>query len=155
MSAFRAEHSERAHAFVVSLPVAQAFTLFEPEGERVWAEGWSPSYLHPSDGKAMRGMVFTTSHGNEETIWTLVRHEPGQGLAEYVRITPGSRAGGVLVQCAPLDAGRTRVNVVYALTGLSEAGNALIRENDEAKYREFIDSWSRAIEAALARRARG
>jgi hypothetical protein len=155
MNEFRAEHAERSHAFVVALPATAAFELFEPEGERRWAAGWSPRYLHPADGRALRGMVFTTAHGGEDTIWTMVRHEPGQGLVEYVRVTPGSRAGRVLVQCAPLDAARTRVNVIYALTGLTEAGNATIRALDEAHYREFIDSWSRAIEAALARGRRG
>ena len=154
MSAFRAEHLERAHAFVVGLAPAQAFPLFEPEGERLWAEGWNPAYLHPADGRATRGMVFTTDHGGEHTIWTLVRHEPAAGLVEYVRCTPGSRTGRVLVHCTPLDEGRTRVNVVYELTGLTEAGNARVRELDPAHYEAFIDGWSKAIASALSRRAR-
>jgi hypothetical protein len=149
MSAFRAEHCQRAHAFVVALPAAEALRLFEPEGERRWAEGWDPEYLHPADGRAARGMVFTTAHGNEDTIWMLVRHDPAAGLVEYVRATPGSRIGRVLVQCSALDAGRTRVNVVYEMTGLTEAGNARVRELDEPRYREFIDSWSRAIAKTL------
>ena len=149
MSTFRAEHCERSHAFTVALPVAQAFRLFEPEGERRWAEGWDPRYLHPADGRATRGMVFTTSHGNEDTIWTMVRHEPAAGLVEYVRATPGSRIGRVLVQCTPLDAARTRVNVVYEMTALTEAGNTRVRELDDPRYREFIDSWSRAIAKTL------
>jgi hypothetical protein len=148
---FRAEHSERSHAFVVARPLREAFTLFEPEGERLWAEGWNPVYLHPADGKATAGMVFTTAHGNENTIWTMTRHEPTAGLVEYVRVSPGSRTGCVLVHCTALDAARTRVNVIYAMTGLSEAGNARIREMDEAHYREFIESWGRDIERALAR----
>jgi len=154
MSEFRAEHAERAHDFVLGLPLARAFPLFEPEGEKLWAEGWEPRYLHPADGRAARGMVFTTDHGGEHTIWTMVRHEPAAGLVEYVRCTPGSRMGRVLVQCASLDAARTRVNVIYALTGLTEAGNARIRELDAAHYRAFIDGWSKSIEAALSGRAR-
>jgi hypothetical protein len=148
---FRAEHSERGHAFTVAKPLHEAFRLFEPEGERIWAEGWNPVYLYPADGKAGAGMVFTTSHGNEETIWTMTRHDPAAGLVEYVRTSPGSRIGRVLVQCSALDAARTRVNVVYAFTGLSESGNARIRELDEARYREFVESWGKAIERALAR----
>ena len=142
---FRAEHVERSHAFVVAMPLAEAFVLFTPEGERRWAEGWDPRYLHPADGRATRGMVFTTAHGNEDTIWMMIRHEPAAGLVEYVRTTPGSRSGRVLVQCTALDAGRTRVNVIYALTALTEAGNKNVRDLDEPSYREYIDSWSRAI----------
>src|SRR5688572_23036064 len=102
MSAFKAEHVERSHAFVVPLPLARAFTFFEPEGERAWAEGWNPTYLHPADGRPERGMVFTTDHGNEHTVWMMIRHEP-PNLVEYVRMTPGSRMGRVLVQCSAMD----------------------------------------------------
>ena len=150
MSAFVAEHAERSHAFVVAAPLRRAFALFEPEGERAWAEGWDPVYLQPADGRPTRGMVFTTSHGNEATVWMMVRHEPAQGLVEYVRMTPGSRIGRVLVQCSALDAARTRVNVVYALTGLSAAGNAVIRDLDAGRYERFIEGWSAAIERVLS-----
>ena len=152
MSAFRAEFAERAHDFTLPLPLAEAFHFFTPEGERVWAEGWDPKYMQPADGHATRGMVFTTAHGHEDTIWMMVRHEPAQGLVEYVRCTPGSRIGRVLVQCSALDAKRTRVNVVYALTGLSESGNDKIRELDEAHYRRYIASWEESITRALEAR---
>jgi len=152
MTAFRAEHAERAHDFIVPLPMAEAFDLFTPEGERLWAEGWDPRYLQPADGRATRGMVFTTAHGHEDTIWMMTRHEPQAGLVEYVRCTPGSRMGRVLVQCTRLDAKRTRVNVVYALTGLAEEGNERIRALDEAHYRRFIESWEESISRAIRAR---
>lgn len=152
MAAFRAERTVRSHSLVVGLPAAEAFSLFEPEGERAWAQGWDPQYRFPPDGRAERGMVFTTGHGGEQTIWTLIRHEPASGLVEYVRTTPGSRTGTVLVQCAALDARRTRVTVVYTLTALTEEGNAALREMDDARYRAYIESWEKAIAEAIARR---
>jgi hypothetical protein len=60
---FVAEHAVRSHSFVVAMPAARALRLFEPEGERAWAEGWEPHYVHPVDGHAETGMVFTTEHG--------------------------------------------------------------------------------------------
>jgi hypothetical protein len=147
-AAFAAAHVERSRSFVVELPVDRAFRLFEPEGERAWAKGWDPEYLHPrGTTDAVRGMVFRTRHGGEETLWTVMRHEPASGLVEYARVTPGSRMGRVLVQCARLDAARTRVTAVYALTGLSDAGNAALAEFDRA-YDAFIDSWESAIRSA-------
>ena len=142
---FTAEHALRTHSFIVALPAARAFRLFEPEGERAWAEGWEPRYVHPADGHAEEGMVFTTGHGSEDTIWMLVRHDPQAGIVEYARVTPGSRVATVLVQCASLEAARTRVTVIYRFTGLSDAGNALVRGMDEARYRAYIDSWAAAI----------
>lgn len=145
MSAFVAERAVRSHAFTVEMPLARAFALFEPEGERAWAQGWDPTYLFPTDGRAQPGMVFTTSHGGEETTWLVIRHEPASGLVEYARVTPGSRIATVLVQCSALEPARTRVTVIYTFTGLGEAGNAYIRGMDEARYREYIESWGKAI----------
>ena len=145
---FVAERAIRSHSFALALPVSRAFPLFEPEGERAWARGWDPEYLHPADGRAEAGMVFTTSHGGEDTVWLVTRHEPPSGIVEYARVTPGSRIATVLVQCARLDAARTRVTVIYAFTGLSEAGNAYVRAMDEARYAEMIEGWARAIEEA-------
>jgi hypothetical protein len=151
VAAFRSEHITRSHSLVVERPATEAIQLFTPEGERAWAPGWDPQYRHPSDGNLERGMVFTTGRGDEHTIWTVIRCEPANGLMEYVRTTPGSRTGTVLVQCAPLEAARTRVTVVYSLTGLSDEGNRILRELDEARFRAFIASWEQAIAASFAR----
>ena len=35
--------------------------------------------------------------------------------------------------------------MIYAMTGLSEAGNQFIRNMDEAHYREYIEGWEAAI----------
>ena len=149
---FRAERIERSHALVVELPLAEAFTWFEPEGERAWAEGWDPRYHHPSDGRAERGMVFTTGHGGELTLWTMIRHEPANGLVEYVRSTPGSRTGTVLVQCSALDERRTRVTIVYTLTAITPEGNEVLRAMGEERFRIYIESWEAAIAKAIAKR---
>ncbi|HST00737.1 MAG TPA: hypothetical protein VLJ84_03675, partial [Usitatibacter sp.] len=77
--------------------------------------------------------------------WLMTRHEPQAGIVEYARVTPGSRIATVLVQCARLDAARTRVAVIYTFTGLADAGNAFIAAMDESHYRAYIESWAAAI----------
>ena len=144
---FRAEHTVRTHTITLELPLAEALACFTPEGERAWAKGWEPVYLYPTDAAPQAGMVFTTGGGNESTIWMMTRYEPANGLVEYQRVTPGSRTGQVLVQCAALGEKRTRATVMYTMTALSEEGNRVLREMDEARYREFIDSWQAAIAA--------
>lgn len=142
---FTGERATRSHAFLVARAASDAFRFFEPEGERAWAQGWDPSYVHPRDGRAEAGMVFTTDHGGEHTIWMMTRHEPAAGLVEYVRATPGSRIATVMVQCAALSPTRTRVTVIYVFTGLSEAGNENIRAMDDARFRDYIEGWGKAI----------
>jgi hypothetical protein len=151
VTAFVGERAVRSHSFVIALPVERAFALFEPEGERLWAEDWDPTPVHPADGHAQAGMVFTTGYGNDFTLWTMTRHDPAGGMVEYARVTPASRVAMVMVQCAPGEEGTTRVTVVYTYTGLNEAGNEYVRAMDEARYRAYIDSWQAAIQAALPR----
>jgi hypothetical protein len=145
---FRAEHVLRAASFTLDLPRERAFEFFTPEGERAWAPGWDPRYLHPADGHAEVGMVFTTSL-SEETVWMMLRYEPAAGRVEYLRLTPGSRLGVVRVQCTPLSPGRTQVDVSYELTALTEAGNAAIRALDERAFSAFIAGWPEAINRAI------
>lgn len=146
-------HIVRSHALLVALPREEAFFCFTPEGERDWAPGWDPRYHHPADGTLARGMVFTTGEGADHTIWTMVRHEPPQ-LVEYVRTTPASRTGTVLVQLAAEGAARTRVTVTYTLTSLNDEGGRVLAEMDDAKFRGFIESWEQMIAAAISRRAK-
>ncbi len=148
MSGFRGERALRSHAFDLPMPLAQAFRLFEPEGERAWAPGWDPKYVYPADGAVQKGMVFVTGADGEETLWLVLRHEPDLGAVEYARITPGNRVAVVRVRCEEIDAGSTRVTVSYEYTGLSEAGNAYVQSMNEASYRAFIDSWGVAIRQA-------
>ena len=147
---FRAERAERNASFVLALPAREAFELFTPEGEKAWAEGWDPEYLHPRDGRIEPGMVFRTGMHGEHTVWTVARLEP-PSLVEYVRCTPGSRVAIVTVRCAPLDGNRCEVTVRYAFTGLGDPGNAWIRSMDERRYADFIRSWEQQIEAMLVR----
>ena len=74
----------------------------------------------------------------------MTRYEP-PSCVEYQRITPGSRMGSVLVRCEAEGSAATRVIVTYALTALTEAGNAALREMTDAKFREFIAGWERSI----------
>ena len=146
MSEFRAQRMVRTHHFELPIPPREAIGYFTPEGERAWAPGWDPHYLHPPDGRTTAGMVFTTGHGGEQTLWTMTRHEPDLGVAEYLRVTPGSRMGTVRVQCSEAGGG-TRVTVTYALTALTAEGNAALQEMD-AGYERFIESWEASIRSA-------
>ena len=148
MSEFRAERMVRTHHFELPMAPQEALRHFTPEGERAWAEGWDPRYVFPADGTTTPGMVFTTGHGGEETLWTMTRHEPELGAIEYLRVTPGSRMGAVRVQCSQAQAG-TRVTVTYALTALTAAGNAKLKALEGGAYEAFIDSWEASIRSAM------
>jgi hypothetical protein len=115
----------------VTLPPDEAIELFTPEGERVWAAGWDPSYPGDDDG------VFVTG----ATTWVTV--ERGARSRRYARVTPGVQAGTVSVRCEP-DGDDTIATVGYALTALGpEADLAAFA----AEYDEFLAGWEREIAA--------
>jgi hypothetical protein len=138
-------HVMHRHTITIDQPLARALELFTPQGERWWAKDWDPAWHWPPDGATRVGMVFTTDHGGEHTIWTMTRHEPANGFVEYVRTTPGSRVGIVRVQCSAVSERATRVEVGYEITALTDAGREMLATLDEAAFAAFIESWREAI----------
>jgi len=145
---FRPVHVERTGTFRVEQPLARAFPLFSPEGERRWVAGWDPRYLHPHDvPSATPGTVFQTFHNGEETEWLVLRYSEADGVAQYVRITPGSRMGLVTVRATEL-VGGTDVEVTYRLTSLSDAGTRTLEAMTEESYAAMLGEWERLIAAS-------
>jgi hypothetical protein len=143
-------HVHSRHCIVVQAPVDRCFMFFTPAGEELWVEGWRPQYLHPADGRTEAGMVFTTGHGGEATVWLLADFDRAAHRSRYVRCTPGSRTGTVEVCCRALDGERTEVEVVYALTALSAEGEQALENYEGQAFAQMIDGWAREIEARLA-----
>ncbi|MFC3531659.1 SRPBCC family protein [Vogesella facilis] len=140
---FQAIHQHLGGEFTLPLDIDTAYPLFTPAGETLWVPDWQPQYFHPADGHTVQGMVFSTGHGGETTLWTLADYQPAAYSYRYVRVTPGSRFVQVQVSCQPVDA-NTRVQVSYTLTGLSEAGNAAIRDF-AAGYHAMLAEWRSLI----------
>lgn len=154
---FTPVHVERTGTLHVNQPLARAFPLFSPEGERRWVAGWEPRYLHPRDVPSdAPGTVFHTNHNNERTDWLVLRYSVREGVAEYVRITPGSRMGVVTVRAferSDLDAGfsrvTTEVEVTYRLTSLSAAGTRTLEAITGDAYAAMLREWETLIARAL------
>ena len=145
----------RSHSFVVNLPVEKAFPLFEPLGEKNWAEGWHPVFPAADDLPLHDGSVFTVEaphpHGQGimKSVWTVTAHQPPHAI-EYRNVIVGLRATRIEVRCAAAPGG-TRVTVSYTYTGLSDEGDKLIREITPERYVTMIDGWGTAIATYLKR----
>jgi hypothetical protein len=143
------KHTQARHRITVEAPVERCFMYFTPAGEELWVEGWKPRYVHPPDGRTEAGMVFTTGEGDEHTIWLLADFDLAQHRSRYVRCTPASRTGTVEVRCRALAGDRTEVEVAYALTALTPAGEATLADFEGARFARMIDGW--AVEIAARR----
>lgn len=140
-------------AIHVALPPERAFDLFTAEGERLWAPGWDPVVLSGCGGTEP-GAVFLTSHGGEETIWTVIEADRAAGRLCYSRVSPGIRAGTVRVRLHPDGAG-SRVEVAYDLTALSESGAAAVAAMDPAGFAAMMREWESLVGAAVAAQVSG
>lgn len=128
----------------IPLPPAEAFPLFTPRGEQVWAEGWHPSFPAAAPDDSEPGTVFETSAHGERTIWLVIDRQPGKRIS-YARVTPGDRAGTVTVTVSP--AGHhTEAEVTYELTALTDPAAARLREFADG-YPAYLQSWQDAITA--------
>lgn len=143
-------HIERRGTFELPFPRERAFELFTPEGERAWVAGWDPEPLHAPGGRLdVEGAVFRTRAHDEETLWIVLGVDRGAFVAEYARITPGSRLGTVRVRCGEVAGSGTRVEVRYRLTAVAEAGEATLAETTEVAFAETLRVWRRDTLAAL------
>ena len=99
------------------------------------------------------GTVFQTHHNDEETEWLVLRYSAADGVAEYVRITPGSRIGLVTVRGDRARRRRPTCEVTYRLTSLSAAGTRTLEAMTEASYAAMLREWERLIDDVIGRRS--
>ncbi len=148
---FIAQRVSRTQTICLSALPERVFPLFEPIGEKAWAEGWEPQMLFPASGVAEPGTVFTTrnSEGNE-SIWTMSVYDPVNFHLAYLRTTPGSLVGQIDIHCQEESDGTTGASVTYTFTALSEDGNEFTARFTEAHYQAMMADWERAINHYLA-----
>jgi hypothetical protein len=148
---FSAKHVTRTRTICLSGNPDRVFPLFEPIGEKFWAEGWNPQMLYPKSGVTERGAVFTTqSHDGTQTIWLITHYDPKQFEIGYARVTPESNVAEVDIRCEQSKNASTEARVTYVFTALSEQGNEYINKFTEEYYREWIGAWEKAIDYYLA-----
>ncbi len=139
-------HTDRAGVVPVALPFADAVPLFTPEGERPWAAGWDPHYVHPLGVGAGEGLVFqTTDKGMETATWVQTRYEPAAGLASYVYVVPDHHTAMVDVRVTPDGEDRSQASVRYRMTSLSSGADEFVRAFGDAYEQEMVD-WAEAIQ---------
>jgi hypothetical protein len=128
----------------VDLPPAEAILLFTPEGERLWAEGWDPTYPAGTPSAAP-GTVFVTGGADRQTVWTIV--DSSADRMRYARVAPDD-AGTVEVAVVASNGVATTLVVRYELTALNDVGRAGLVDFD-TEYADYIGSWETAVRRAL------
>jgi len=139
-------HIDSSGVVHVALPFSEAVPLFTPEGERPWAAGWDPHYVHPAEPDAGEGVVFqTTNKGESTATWVQTRYEPAAGATSYVYVIPDHHTTMVDVRVTSDGEGRCRASVRYRMTSLSSDADDFVRAFGESYEQEMAD-WTEAIQ---------
>jgi hypothetical protein len=146
LAQFHGTQSLRSFKFHLDFPVAKAFPMFEPEGERAWAPGWDPQFICPADKRAQVGAVFV----QDKTTWTIVDYVKERRI-RYVNFKPNKRLTEIEVAVAPTTANACNVTVNYRITPLSEEGAKSVKEMDATHFSHAAEEWKEAVSAALER----
>jgi hypothetical protein len=133
--------------FELPIPAANAIGYFTPEGERGWAPGWDPTYPEGRPSEAP-GTVFITSHGDQDTIWTIHHIDREEFTSAYSRHNVGNWAGTVRVRCD--DQGDSCVvTVEYDTTILPGGDPSILHQFDGKSYEAMMNEWATRVTAIL------
>jgi hypothetical protein len=140
------KRTEASFRFVVAAPLSRVAPLFGASGERAWAPGWAPRFVHPADERDEEGMVFTVRQGDEEAVWINTRLDLEGGVVEYAYVLPGVMATRIALRLLP-EGERTHVEVRYQRTALRAEANARV-ERMAAEDRAAGPEWAQQITEA-------
>lgn len=133
-------HSEE---FLLEKDAATVFPLFTPEGEKLWAPGWSYTNLIGSAELKPDDVFLTDTHDHKSTqaIWIVSDYDANQHYVSYYKIEPEQKIGKITVQCFEQSPSATRVRVTYKYTSLSASGNQFVAGFTKEVFSEFIGTW--------------
>jgi hypothetical protein len=145
VDSFQAERVQRIASIIVNAPVETAFPLFGPIREKEWAAGWEPSILLSKDMLIEEHMIFQTKgqEGEGKYTWAVTQFRPDIHLVEYTVFT-SERIWFIRVVCESAGE-KTKANVTYTFTGLTEEGNRRNKLAIEKMYVRNLKDWEEAI----------
>jgi hypothetical protein len=136
----------RAYRQTIDAPPAAVFPLLCPVREAEWLDGWRFTMVYSASGLVEEGAVFTTSSDvDADTWWVVSRHDRDAGVVEFCRFTPGSRTCLLKIAVSPFGAAQSHVDVSYAYTSLTPAGDAFLAAWTPEVFLADMTFWERSM----------
>lgn len=145
--------TDNRYTQTIDAPPEAVFPLLCPVREMEWVDGWIGRAIHADSGLAEPDGVYATDHASETSpaVWVITRRDPATWFTEFVSFVPGLQVVRVTVALEPLGGTRSRAQIRYVRTGLSEAGDASIeRAMREGAEAAMIREWELALNHYLA-----
>lgn len=144
---------ESTGSFTLAMSAERALPYFTPEGERAWAEDWSPVAVFPPQEQIVfeNDAVFYLSHGDEHAVWTILQANAEHHTADYLYVVQESRVVRIKVWIDSLGPRQCRVHVRYTITALSDAGVQFALGFSEEAFASEMLEWQEKVTAAAMR----
>ncbi|MBM4348930.1 MAG: hypothetical protein FJ106_03480 [Deltaproteobacteria bacterium] len=129
--------------FLLERDIATVFPLFTPEGEKLWAPGWTYTNLIGSTELKPDDVFLTDTHDHKfsQAIWIVSDYDASKHYVSYYKIEPEQKVGKITVQCFEKTPSVTLVRVTYKYIGLSDSGNQFVAGFTKEAFAEFIGVW--------------
>jgi hypothetical protein len=137
--------------FQINQSAGELFPLFSPEGEKLWIPGFDYENIMGSTEMHEDYIFFT--HGHPYDIWLVKRYEPSSYFIQFYWVEPFNVVSIVTVQCKPISAAMTEVEVSYDHVGLSEEGEDLINGRTKERFEAFMGNWKIWLEGYFEAKA--
>ncbi len=139
------ERATRVGVQTWEAPPERVLPLLTPLGEKAWAADWAPDIRWQAPGNGEGTLFVTRSHGGNETLWVQQTVDAVNLRVAYTHLRLGVLLVELSITLLPLPEERTRGEVRYTFTALSERGNARIAEMTEQHFADVMRDWERAL----------
>ena len=144
---FKSKRISKTRSIILTGSLKEVFPLFEPIKEKEWAEGWNPEIVYSTSNMVEEKMVFKSKaiFSNEpDYSWIISKYQPESNLIEYLVFTQ-ERFWTISIKCVEESEGKTKAEITYTYTGLTENGNGLNEKALEKMYSQDLKDWEKAI----------
>jgi hypothetical protein len=143
---FQAKRITRTYRQTIHAVPEAVFPLLCPVREAEWLAGWRYAMIYSESGVVERVAVFSTpGDGEEQTTWIVTKHDPKTYEIEFTRFTPNSRTCILTIVVKPKDEKSSSVDISYAYTALSPAGNNFIDHFTEGIFLKAVTFWEKSM----------
>lgn len=125
-------------------PPEKTFPLLCPVRETEWVPEWAPRRVVSTSGVMEPGCLFVEPAEPYDAIWVLVGYEEGRWIDLY-RTAPGVTVSRFTIRLEPVDGGRSRAELFYQHTSLSEDGDEVVDAFTAERFNEEMGHFEAAI----------
>jgi len=144
---FKSKRISKTRTIILNGSLDEVFPLLGPIKEMEWTDGWDPEIIYSTTKIVEEKMVFKTKAifpDETDFTWIISKYQPENTFVEYLVFTQ-ERLWTISINCVEESVKKTKAEITYTYTGLTENGNRLNETALEKMYTQDLKDWEEAI----------